>query len=115
MKVWEALLRGEGSGRAGGEERRQPAGSYGSETALPGSQMGEQVLHLASSSSVEQSCHRALKGGIGAAAEPISGHSFALFFHSSISVNCLAQSSLVLCSQPWGAWCLAPSGDCLGK
>lgn len=61
MKVWEALLRGEGSGRAGGEERRQPAGSYGLETALPGSQMGEQVLHLASSSSVEQSCHRALK------------------------------------------------------
>lgn len=52
---------GEGSGRAGGEERRQPAGSYGLETALPGSQMGEQVLHLASSSSVEQSCHRALK------------------------------------------------------
>lgn len=93
MKVWELCYLWEGSGG------RQSAVT-GPETALQGRQMGEQVLHLPSRNSVEQSCHQALKGVIRAAAEAVSGHSCGSSLHQSQQTAWLSPS---MCSAPsWG-------------
>lgn len=72
----------------------------GPETALQGRQMGEQVLHLPSRNSVEQSCHQDLKGVIRAAAEAVSGHSCGSSLHQSQQTAWLSPA---MCSAPsWG-------------
>lgn len=111
MKAWEALpLCGAGSGRS--KERGKEGASQqfrGSETALQGRQMGEQVLYLPSSNSAEQSCHQTLKGVIKAAAQPIFGHCFGAFpLHQSWQS---AWPSLAVCCAPNpGSWCPAALG-----
>lgn len=105
MKVWEALPlcracsgRPKGRGKEGASQQ-----FWGSDTTWQGRQMGEQVLHLPSSNSAEQSCHQTLKGVIKAAAQPISGHRFGTFpllqcrqsaWPSPSAVSCCSQGQL---------------------
>lgn len=81
MKVWEALpLCRAGSGTSKGRGKEGGSQQFrGSEAASRGRQMGEQVLHLPSRNSAEQSCHQTLKGVIKAAAQLISGHCIGAF------------------------------------
>lgn len=97
MKVWELCYLWEGSGGS-------QSTVTGPETNLQGRQMGEQVLHLPSRNSVEQSCHQALKGVIKAAAEAVSGH--------SCGSSSLHQSQQT--ARPSPVMCSAPSGGFLG-
>lgn len=99
VRAWEALpLCRAGSGRSEGRGKEGASQQFrGSETALQGGQMGEQVLHLPSTNSVQQSCHQTLKGAIRAAAQPISGHCFGAFPLPPSQQS--AQPGRVLCSQ----------------
>lgn len=101
MKVWEALPlcracsgRPKGRGKEGASQQ-----FWGSDTAWQGRQMGEQVLHLPSTNSAEQSCHQTLKESSKLQHSPSLGIALALF--PCFSLGKVPGPAPVLCSQPW--------------